>query len=420
MEIIAVIICLALSALFSGIEIAFFSANRLKIELAYQRGTVSGRILHYFYKDPSKFIITTLLSNNIVLVVFGMMMARIIEEPLQSWIGSAFWAMILQTAISTIILIYIGEFIPKVLFKVFADTLLPFFSVPFYFVFWLLRVGVIFLNAITNGFMKLFRIQKSSTDVIYTSVDLEKFIKDHTPNSESGGQEVDTELFENALSLKNLRVRDCMVPRKEIEAIEINSSISTLKDIIISTYHSRILVYKQSIDNILGYVHHFDMHKRPNDIKSILIPIKIVPEIMPIQKLMNTFIKEGKSIAWVVNEYGGTAGIITLEDILEEIFGEIEDEYDKDEYIENQLSQNEYILSGRLEVDYLNDKYNLHIPEGEYETLSGFITSHHESIPIKDEVIEIDNFLIKIIDVSDTKVETVKLSILNDEEKMDS
>lgn len=420
MEIIAVIICLFLAAIFSGIEIAFFSANRLKIELAYQRGTVAGRILHYFYKDPSKFIITTLLSNNIVLVVFGMMMTRLIEEPLYSWLGSAFWAMIMQTVISTIILIYIGEFIPKVMFKVFADTLLPFFSVPFYFVFWLLRIGVIFLNAITNGFMKLFRIQKSSTDFIYTTVDLEKFIKDHTPKSDTDEQEVDTELFENALSLKNLKVRDCMVPRKEIIALDINSSIADLKDIIISTYHSRILVFNQSIDNILGYVHHFDMHKKPKNIKSILIPIKIVPEIMPIQKLLNTFIKEGKSIAWVVNEYGGTAGIITLEDILEEIFGEIDDEYDKDEYIENQLSQNEYILSGRLEIDYLNDKYDLQIPEGEYETLSGFITSIHESIPQKDEILEIGNYQLKIIDVSDTKIETVKLSILKDEEKMES
>jgi CBS domain containing-hemolysin-like protein len=419
-EIISVVICLVLSALFSGIEIAFFSANRLKIELAYQRGTVSGKILHYFYKDPSKFIITTLLSNNIVLVVFGMMMARLIEQPLHLWLGSPFWAMILQTVISTTILIFLGEFIPKVLFKVFADTLLPFFSIPFYGFFWLLRIGVILLNAITNGFMKLFNVQKSSNDIIYTSVDLEKFIKDHTPKSDTDEQEVDTELFENALSLKTLKVRDCMVPRKEIIGLDANSSIADLKDIIIRTYHSRILVYNQSIDNILGYVHHFDMHKKPENIKSILLPIKIVPEIMPIQKLLNTFIKEGKSIAWVVNEYGGTAGIITLEDILEEIFGEIDDEYDKDEYIENQLSQNEYILSGRLEIDYLNDKYNLLIPEGEYETLSGFITSIHESIPQKDEIIEIGNYLMKIIDVSDTKIETVKLSILKDEEKMES
>lgn len=418
MEVIVVIICLLFSAIFSGMEIAYFSANRLKLELAFQRGTLPGRILNYFYKDPSKFIITTLLGNNIVLVVFGIMMAKLIETPLVSLIGSEFWAMIIQTLLSTIILIFIGEFIPKVMFKVFADTLLPIFSLPFYIIFWVLRLGVILLNTISNLVMKLFGVEQASNEFSFTSIDLEKFIKDHTPKVENDEQEVDTELFENALYLKNLKVRDCMVPRKEIVAIEIDSSIQELKDVIISTYHSRILIFNNSIDNILGYVHHFDLHKRPNDIASILIPILVVPDIMPLQKLLNSFIKENKSIAWVVNEYGGTAGVITLEDILEEIFGEIDDEYDKDEYIENQLSKYEFILSGRLEIDHLNDEYKFNIPEGDYDTLSGFITSNYGSIPLKDEIIEIDNYQFKIIDVSDTKIETVKLSILKEEEKM--
>lgn len=415
----AILICLALSALFSGIEIAFFSANRLKIELSNQRGAFSGKILTDFIKHPSKFIVTTLLGNNIVLVVFGILMAQLIETPLIQLIESPFWAMLIQTILSTIILLFAGEFIPKVIFKVFADTLLPLFALPFYIVYWLLRPAAALINGLATLILKIFRVEVTESETTYSSVDLEKFIKDHYPSQDDKEEEVDTELFENALYLKNIKVRECMVPRREIVAVDINETIQNLKSAIISSNHSRILVYQDSVDKILGYVHHFDLHKKPSGIKEILISIKVVPESMPLQKLLNIFIKENKSIAWVVNEYGGTAGVITLEDILEEIFGEIDDEYDKDEYVENQLSANEFILSGRLEIDHLNEEYKLNIPDEENETLSGFIINHTGKIPEKDEIIDIERFTFKIMDVSDTKIETVKLTIHSDDDPND-
>lgn len=407
----AILICLVLSALFSGIEIAFFSANRLKIELSNQRGSFSGKILADFIKQPPKFIVTTLLGNNVVLVVFGMLMVQAIETPLAEFIGSPFWAMIIQTVVSTLILLFVGEFIPKVIFKVFADTVLPLLAFPFYLVYLVLRPAALIIDGLASLTLKIFRVEVRENEATFSSVDLEKFIKDHNPNLDDEEEEVDRELFENALYLKNLKVRECMVPRKEIVAVEVNDTIAELKSAIISSNHSRILIYNENIDKLLGYVHHFDLHKRPKAINDVLIPIRVVPESMPLQKLLNIFIKENKSIAWVVNEYGGTAGIITLEDILEEIFGEIEDEYDHDEYVENQLSATEYMLSGRLEIDHINEEYGLEIPDDEYETLSGFIISNSGKIPEKDEIINIGRYTFKIMDVSDTKIETVKLTL---------
>ncbi len=407
-----IILTLVFSAVFSGIEIAFLSANKLKIELSYQRGTLSGKILNDYIKHPSKFIITTLLGNNIALISFGILTASLLEPLLENYLASGFLILVIQTVITTTVVLILGEFIPKVLFKVFADIILPVMAVPFRIIHWVLTPGVLLITGISTLLFKVAGVKVSQQDIEFSSVDLEKFIKDHNQtDGESEEEEVDTELFENALYLKKLRVRDCMVPRREITAIDITDSVDELKQLIIKTYHSRILVFKDSVDKIAGYIHHFDLHKKPKAIADILMPIKVVPETMHIQKLLNEFIKENKSIAWVVNEYGGTAGVITLEDILEEIFGEIEDEYDKDELVGNQLSKNEFILSGRLEIDRINEEYNLAIPEGDYDTLSGFILNHHETIPENNEVIEIGKYQFKILDVSDTKIETVKLII---------
>lgn len=409
--IILIILTLVFSAIFSGIEIAFLSANKLKVELSYQRGTLSGKILNDYIKNPSKFIVTTLLGNNIALISFGILFASLVEPYLAQFISSRFLVLAIQTILSTSLVLFLGEFIPKVLFKVFADTILPIMAVPFRIIHWLLTPGVLIINGLSSLLFKIAGVKVSERDIEFSSVDLEKFIKDHSQSDSEEEEEVDTELFENALFLKKLRVRDCMVPRREITAIDINDSVEELKKLIIETYHSRILVYEDSIDKMVGYIHHFDLHKKPESIRSMLIPIKVVPETMHIQKLLNEFIKSNKSIAWVVNEYGGTAGVITLEDILEEIFGEIEDEYDKDELVGNQLSKNEFILSGRLEIDRINEEYDLHLPEGDYDTLSGFIIDHHETIPQQNEVIEIGKYSFKILDVSDTKIETVKLII---------
>ncbi len=406
-----IVLSLIFSAIFSGVEIAFLSANKLKIELSFQRGTISGKILNDYIKNPSKFIVTTLLGNNIALISFGILFVMLVEPYLSRVIASPFWILIIQTILSTTIILVLGEFIPKILFKVFADTILPAMAIPFRMIHWMLTPGVLLINGLSALFFKMAGVKVSEHDIEFSSVDLEKFIKDHNRSDNEEEEEVDTELFENALFLKKLRVRDCMVPRREITAIDINDSVKNLKELIIQSYHSRILIYKESIDKIIGYVHHFDLHKKPANIRAILIPIKVVPETMHIQKLLNDFIKTNKSIAWVVNEYGGTAGVITLEDILEEIFGEIDDEYDKNELIGNQLSKNEFILSGRLEIDRINEEYDLKLPEGDYDTLSGFIIAHHETIPSQNEVIEIGNYSFKILDVSDTKIETVKLIV---------
>lgn len=413
--ILLIILTLLFSALFSGIEIAFLSANKLKVELSYQRGTLSGKILNDYIKHPSKFIVTTLLGNNIALIAFGILSAKLMEPLLEEYLRAGFFVLLIQTIISTVVVLFLGEFIPKVIFKVFADSILPVMAVPFRIIHWVLTPGVFIINGLSTLLFKLAGVKVSETDIQFTSVDLEKFIKDHSV-SEEEEEEVDTELFENALYLKKLRVRDCMVPRREITAIDISEPVEELKKIIIETYHSRILIFDDNIDKIVGYIHHFDLHKKPADIASILMPIKVVPEAMHIQKLLNEFIKENKSIAWVVNEYGGTAGVITLEDILEEIFGEIDDEYDKDELVGNQLSKNEFILSGRLEIDRINEDYNLDLPEGDYDTLSGFIIDYHETIPEKNEVIEIGKYTFKIMDVSETKIETVKMVVLQDAE----
>lgn len=393
-----IFLTLLFSAMFSGIEIAFLSANKLKIELSYQRGTLSGKILNDYIKNPSKFIVTTLLGNNIALISFGILFASIIEPFLEQYLSSGFLILTIQTVISTSLVLFLGEFIPKVLFKVFADSVLPVMAVPFRIIHVLLTPGVLFITGISSLLFKMVGVKVSEHDIEFSSVDLEKFIKDHNQSDGEEEEEVDTELFENALFLKKLRVRDCMVPRREITAIDIHDSVEELKKLIIETYHSRILIYDDSIDKIVGYIHHFDLHKKPADIRSILIEIKVVPETMHIQKLLNEFIKENKNIAWVVNEYGGTAGVITLEDILEEIFGEIDDEYDKDELVGNQLSKNEFILSGRLEIDRINEEYDLNLPEGDYDTLSGFIIAHHETIPEQNEVIEIGKYSFKIMD----------------------
>lgn len=414
---------LVFSAIFSGIEIAFLSANKLKIELSYQRGSYSGKLLNDYIKNPSKFIVTTLLGNNIALISFGILMAMLLEpllEPLfkQYFNNPDLFVFLTQTLISTTIVLFLGEFIPKVLFKVFADSILPIMVVPYKIIDIILTPGVWLITALSSLVFKLFGIKVTSHDIEFSSVDLEKFIKDHNHPNKKGDQEeeVDTELFENALYLKKLRVRDCMVPRREITAIDINDSIEELKKLFIETNHSRILVYNDVIDKIIGYIHHFDLHKKPTSIATILIPIKVVPETLQIQQLLNEFIKENKNIAWVVNEYGGTAGVITLEDILEEIFGEIDDEYDKDELIGNQLSKNEFILSGRMEIDRINEDYNLALPEGDYDTLSGLIIDYYESIPEQNEIIQIGKYTFKILDVSETKIETVKLEVTENDD----
>ncbi len=410
MEIFGVIFFLLLSAFFSGMEMAYVTVNRLQIEINNQKGFLSGKIWNNFIKNPSEFITTTLVGNNIALVLFSYSLAELIAPIFVPFQVNDALVLITETLLSTILILIFGEYIPKAVFFVFANKVLPIMTFPFVFLYGILFIPTMIVKGLTTLILRIFKVRISKHHHQLTSLDLQRLIRENVNNNEED-KEIDTDMIENVLYLKELKVRDCMVPRTEISALEISSAIDELKNIVVDTYHSRIIIYRSTIDNVEGYVHHFDLHKKPANIKSILMPIMVVPETLKAQDLLNVFIKEGKNIAWVVDEFGGTAGIITLEDLLEEIFGEIEDEYDEDDLVDNQLSNNEYILSGRLEIDYINEEYDLKLPEGEYETLSGLIISVHESIPNKNDMIIIGKYTFKILDVSDTKIETVKLIV---------
>jgi len=326
-----------------------------------------------------------------------------------STIKSDFILLIIETLVTTFIVLFLGEFFPKILFQINPNRILKFFAYPFQLVNWLLFLPVVFVNSISTFLIKrVFKQNITPNKLAYSKVDLGDFVKSST-ESKQEEEEINVDLFEKALHLTKIKVRECMVPRPEIEAVEDTVTLIELSDKFIDTKHSRILVYKESIDNVLGYVHHHDMLKKPNDISTIVLPIKVVTETMVVRDLMDEFIKERKSLAKVVDEFGGTAGIITLEDIIEEIFGEIEDEHDEPDFIERQIAIDEFIFSGRLEIDYLNEKYTLDLPEGEYETIAGYIFSEHENMPQMGEVIETKGFEISILSVSKTKIETIKL-----------
>lgn len=411
-----ILVSLLLSAFFSGMEIAYVSANKLRLELVARKRTITGRVIAQFNQIPSYFIGAMLIGNNIALVVYGIAMARVLEPVLVQWIPGAtatsFWVLLAQTIASTLLVLLVGEFIPKLIFRINPNGILQAFAFPLGFLFILLSpfVGlVIFLSKAILRFG--FRTKVEESKPVFSRLDLEAFV-----HEQQGGEEdpvdINTELFQNALYLIQVKVKECMVPRPEIKAMDIEEGLEALKALFIDTNLSRIIIYRESIDNILGYVHHHDLLKQPNDIQSVIFSLPLIPETMPATDVLNLFTKENKNIAWVVDEFGGTAGIVTIEDILEEIFGEIEDEHDKEEFIERQLSDNEYIFSGRLEVDYLNETYGLDLPEGDYETLGGLIVAHHGSIPELRETILIQHFEFVILFSSETKVDTVKVKIL--------
>jgi putative hemolysin len=418
MEGYIIVVSLLFSALFSGIEIAYVSSNKLRIELSGNRGSITGRILSRFNQIPSYFIGAMLIGNNIALVIYGIAMASLLEPQLSILIPESaaqdVLVMVLQTIIATLLVLVTGEFIPKLLFRINPNGILHAFAVPIGVLFILLSPFVAIIIIISKLILRgVFRIKVTESKPVFNRLDLEAFVHEHQQaNGEEESAEINTELFQNALYLIKVKVRECMIPRTEIQALDIASGMDALRILFIESNLSRIVIYDGSIDNIIGYVHHHDMLRQPDDIRKVMFPIPMIPETMPATDVLNLFTKEQKTIACVVDEYGGTAGIVTLEDILEEIFGEIEDEYDQDEFVEKQLSDQEYIFSGRLEIDHLNETYNLGLPTGEYETLGGMIVAHHGSIPRMKEHILIGHFEFIILYSSDTKVDTVKLRIL--------
>ena len=417
-----IVICLILIGFFSGIEIAFVSSNKLNFELKKKQGSYAGKVLSRFMENPATFIGTSLVGINVCLVIYGDLMTNLTNH-LFDQVGlphNEFIRLFLDTLIATIIVLVLAEFIPKALFRSKPESTLTFLTIPIQFFYFFLYPVARFFVTISEFILKyLFSVRISKEKTIYTRVDLEQFVKQLRTGQRNENQDLNTELFENALYLSQVRIRECLIPRNEIEAVELNTPLDELKAYFIETKLSKIIIYEGDIDNIVGYIHHLDFLREPKDIKSVMHSIPTVPEAMNAVDLLNQFTRERKSIAWVIDEFGGTAGIVTMEDILEEIFGEIRDEYDDEEYVEKQLSANEFIFSGRLEVEYINEKYKLNIPIDDAETLSGFIIENHESIPTQKERIIIGDYEFDMLLVTDTRIETVKVKVLQSASKKD-
>lgn len=400
---------LLLSAFFSGMEIAFISVNKLRIELKSQQGYQWARILSNYLKSPSRFISTILVGNNLALVVYSMKMGDLLQMPEQPPV----YLFLLVTLLSTLIVLITAEYIPKAVFRIDPGSMLRWLIIPFQLFYFLLYPIVQLTLWLSKIILRLFTGRSFTEESpAFSRMDLDHYISEHT-QSELEENEFDTEIIKNALDFGNLRVRDCMISRTEIKAVEIGEPIEVLEKVFIDTNHSKILVYKDSIDNIIGYVHHIDLYRKPRSIREMLLPIPIANEAKTAREMLNEFTQKQRSIALVVDEFGGTAGIVTIEDIVEEIFGEIEDEHDDDEgIIEKQISEKVFEFSSRLEIDYLNETYHIGLPEGDYETLGGFVISSYERIPKEGEVLQIGNFEIVVLQALNQRIETVRITIL--------
>lgn len=418
MDYLVIATFLLLSGLFSGSEIAYLSANKLRVELLKNKGTRQGKIVYGFFNKPSEFLGILLVGNNIALVIFSELMAEKLDPVIQSYLPISNLGLLLtSTAIITIIVLIFGEFLPKSIFRLYSDKILLALAFPLKLIQVLLVLPARLITNFSNIILvRIFGAQIENDQEVFTRLDLENFIKSSNTTSE---EEIDTELFEKALHLREVRVRECMVPRNEIKGIDINATISELIEVYKETKHSRVLIYEDDIDNILGYTHHQQLLDTPKSTKKLCIPLPYVPETMHVRQLMNEFIKNNISIACVVDEFGGTAGIITLEDILEEIFGEIEDEHDTPDYINEKLDEKSYRFSGRLELDQITEKYpELSFPEGDYHTLSGYLVMTTENIPESNgEEIFLENYHFIIEAVTNTKIETVKLIVIDPKEE---
>ena len=415
-ELIIIIATLVFSAFFSGMEIAFIASNRLKVEMDRTKGTLNGRILGIFFKNESHFIATLLLGNNVSLVIFGISAAALLNPIIKGWgITSEGVILIIQTSLSTLLVLSTAEFLPKALVQINPNGYLKFTSIIMISLYWLLYLPTQIIVFLSNGFLKLVRSEgDDNSQKVFSKVDLEHYVQDineRIKEEQEFGNEM--QILQNALDFSNLKTRDCMVPRMEIVAIEVEEEIENLQQLFIDRGLSKILVYRDSVDNIIGYVHSFEMFKKPNSIKQILLPISFVPEVMPAKELMEFFSKQSGNIAVVVDEYGGTSGVITLEDVIEEIFGDIVDEHDKEDLLEQKISDSEFIFSARLDIDYINEAYNLNLPDSDqYETLGGLIINTTESIPESGDEVNLEKYTLIIDQVSDRKIEVVKVIVL--------
>ncbi|MBB1285448.1 HlyC/CorC family transporter [Flavisolibacter sp. BT320] len=407
------IVTLLLMGFFAGVEMAFYSVNRFSIELRKKQGSPDAVLLSKYFENPELFLSTMLIGFTIFLVWFALLFNTITEH---LWNAAGLYnvaaRVVLDIVLATFIVMVLGEFVPRAMFRAHSNIILTRLV-------WLINVIHTILQPIARLFLAManwtlqyiFNIKvKESKETLPPGTLETLFQQNENPDYEA--EEMNTELFENALELPKVKIRQCLVPRKEVVGVDVNCTVEEARQKFIETKLSKLVVYEKTIDNIVGYIHQLDLFKHPDTLQAILLPIPAVPESMSATDLISKFTKERKSIAWVVDEFGGTAGIVTMEDVLEEIFGEIHDEYDSEEFVEKRLSENEYIFSGRLELDYISEKYELEFPENESETLSGFIISHHETIPQQKERIIIDDFEFDILSVSNTRIEMVKMKVL--------
>jgi CBS domain containing-hemolysin-like protein len=414
-SIIMILSMLILSAFFSGMEIAYVSSNKVHIAIEKQQDGFLSKILQKITKRPSKFIATMLIGNNIALVIYGFFMGDLLMGYIATYLTiepNGFLALFIQTIVSTVVILITAEFLPKVFFQIYANNLVKFFALPVYFFYIIFSIISEFVIWITDKLLKLvFKTDGDEVQLSFSKVELGNYISEQMETVKTE-DEVDSEIqiFQNALDFSEVKSREVLIPRTEVIAVTIDMSPKELSELFIKTGLSKILVYNKNIDNILGYVHSFELFKKPTTIKSILIPVVFVPETMLIKEVLNILTKKSKSIAVVIDEYGGTSGILTVEDIVEELFGEIEDEHDKLVLIEKVVNDGIYLFSARLDVDYINETYKLNLPENEnYETLGGMIVSFTEDIPKKDEVIVLQDYTFNILEVSNTKLELVEV-----------
>lgn len=414
-SIVIILTTLVLSAFFSGFEIAYVSSNKVHIEILKKQEGLIANILTRLTHRPSKLLATMLVGNNVALVVYGFEMGKVMTLLLPPFFQNVVW----HTIISTLIILITAEFMPKVFFQIYANQLLKLFAIPAYFFYLLFYPFSSFIIWISDFVLRVFFKTKGDyVPLSFTKVELVDYISEQMGNAPKK-EEVDAEvqMFQNALEFSEVKAREIMIPRTEIVAVDLNETIENLIATFVSSGFSKILIYNENIDDIVGYVHSFDMFKKPKTIKEVLIPIVTIPETIQINEVLNLLMRKRKSMAVVLDEYGGTSGIVTLEDIVEELFGEIEDEHDKDKFIEEKISDDEYLFSARLEVDYINETYHLNLPESEeYETLSGLILLHTEEIPTQGETISLPPFVFSIEACSQTRIETVRVFIKENDE----
>ncbi len=415
---IIIAITLASSAFFSGMEIAFVSTNKLRVELEKGKGLLAARLVSGFIKHPSRFIGAMLVGNNISLVIYGIAAAALLEPMLKNILPAAFESesiiLVLQTLLSTLLILITAEFLPKILFRLNPNGLMNFFAVPVYLIYLVLSPFMYFFLGLSEMILKyIFGMKTGIVRYKFTAIDFDEYIRDfYNPASAQVDEASEMQMIQNVRDFHSTKVRECMVPRNEIIAVDDSMEIQELHTLFIGSQHSKIPVYKRSIDNLTGYVHLYDLFGKPSDLKSVLRPVIIVPETISASNVLNMMISQRKSVAVVVDEFGGTAGMVTVEDLIEEIFGEIQDEFDVEEFQVKRNSDNDYILAGRLEIDYLNQEHLLNLPQSdEYETLAGLILSHHQSIPERHEEIKIDRFTFTILEASGSRIDKVLLKI---------